>query len=87
VEDIDKINDAIRAARMYYYQNMATEAIAHELNTSRSTISRLLSFARQNGLVDIRIIDPMSIPSNLSRKLGMAHNQFDTLLISCSCRK
>jgi len=69
VEDIDKINDAIRAARMYYYQNMATEAIAHELNTSRSTISRLLSFARQNGLVDIRIIDPNEHPQQLEQKI------------------
>ena len=35
MEDVDKITNAIRAARLYYYQNMTTEAIAHELSMSR----------------------------------------------------
>lgn len=70
MEDVDKIRDAIRASRMYYYQDMTTEAIAHELNMSRSTISRLLSFARQNGLVDIRIIDPSEHPQQLEQKIA-----------------
>jgi len=69
MEDVDKIRDAIRAARMYYYQSLTTEAIAHELNMSRSTISRLLSFARQNGLVDIRIVDPNEHPQQLEQKI------------------
>jgi deoxyribonucleoside regulator len=68
-EETDKIIDAIRAARMYYYQNMTTEAIAHELNMSRSTISRLLSFSRKKGLVEIRIIDPKEHPQALEKKI------------------
>lgn len=69
MEDADKIADAIQAARMYYYQNMTTEAIARELSMSRSTISRLLSFARSNGLVDIRIADPHEHPQQLEKKI------------------
>jgi DNA-binding transcriptional regulator LsrR (DeoR family) len=69
MEDTDKYIEAIQAARMYYYQNMTTEAIAHELNMSRSTVSRLLSFARQKGLVDIRIIDPNEHPQQLEQKI------------------
>jgi DNA-binding transcriptional regulator LsrR (DeoR family) len=69
MEDYDKVIEAIRAARMYYYQNLTTEAIAHELNMSRSTISRLLSFARQNGLVDIRIVDPIEHPQQFEKKI------------------
>jgi len=69
MEDVDKTVDAIRAARMYYYQNMTTEAIAYELNTSRSTISRLLSFARSKGLVDIRIVDPNEHPQQFEKKI------------------
>jgi deoxyribonucleoside regulator len=67
MEDFEKIEDAIRAARMYYYQNLTTDAIAHEMNVSRSTISRLLSFARQNGLVDIRIADPNEHPQQFEK--------------------
>jgi len=69
MEDADKIADAIRAARMYYYQNMTTEAIAQELSMSRSTISRLLSYARNKGLVDIRIVDPNEHPQLLEQKI------------------
>ncbi len=69
MEDSEKIADAIRAARMYYYQNMTTEAIAQELSMSRSTISRLLSFAKGKGLVDIRIADPNEHPQQLEMKI------------------
>jgi len=69
MEETDKTVDAIRAARMYYYQNMTTEAIAHELNMSRSTISRLLSFARRQGLVEIRIVDPNEHTQLLEQKI------------------
>ncbi|HTX80349.1 MAG TPA: sugar-binding domain-containing protein [Longilinea sp.] len=69
MEDNDKISDAIRAARMYYYRNMTAEAIAHELNMSRSTVSRLLGFARQQGLVDIRIVDPNEHPQQFEKRI------------------
>lgn len=69
MENFDKINEAIRAAKMYYYHNMTTEAIARELNMSRSTVSRLLTFAHQEGLVDIRIIDPFEHPQVLEEKI------------------
>jgi deoxyribonucleoside regulator len=70
MEDMDKVAEAIRAARMYYYQNLTTEAIAVELNMSRSTVSRLLSFSRQKGLVDIRIVDPYEHPQKLEKKIA-----------------
>ena len=62
----NKMDDAIKAARMYYYQNMTTTAIAKELNVSSSTVSRLISFAKENGLVQIRIMDPTDEPNRLA---------------------
>lgn len=47
--------DALRAAQMYYLQNLTMEAIARELRISRSTVSRLLSYARSTGLVEIKV--------------------------------
>ena len=61
-----KISEAVKAARMYYYQNMTTQAIAREFQVSRSTISRLISFARENGLVSIRVNDPTEEPNQLA---------------------
>lgn len=62
-----KVSSALRAARMYYYQNLTTAVIAKEMNVSRSTVSRLLSFARESGLIDIRIVEPSELPDKLSK--------------------
>lgn len=50
---------ALRAAQLYYVQDLTMEAIARELGTSRSSVSRLLSFARESGLVEIQINSPL----------------------------
>jgi deoxyribonucleoside regulator len=71
--DPEKVADALRAAKMYYYQNLTTEAIARELSVSRSTISRLLSFARKEGLVEVRIIDPQDHPQKLEEHIQRAY--------------
>jgi len=46
------------------------EAIAQELATSRSTVSRLLSHARAAGIVDIRIRSPFAAPQRLEERLA-----------------
>lgn len=53
-----KAASALRAAQMYYLQDMTMDAIAGELATSRSSVSRLLSHARETGLVEIQIHPP-----------------------------
>lgn len=65
----DKLEAAIHVARMYYYQEMTSEAIAREMQVSRSTVSRLLSFAKQEGLVEIRITDPFEHPRQLEKAI------------------
>ncbi|MGF2948159.1 sugar-binding transcriptional regulator [Microbacterium alcoholitolerans] len=50
---------ALTAAKLYYLQDMTMDAIAAELGTSRSSVSRLLSHARDTGLVDIRVNSPL----------------------------
>jgi DNA-binding transcriptional regulator LsrR (DeoR family) len=69
LENPEKSMDAVRVARMYYYQNMTSDAIAHELNVSRSTVSRLLTYAREQGLVNIQIMDPSAHPQLLEKQL------------------
>jgi len=69
-----KTADAIRAARMYYYQNMTMGAIAKEMKVSRSTISRMLTHARAEGLVGIRIVDPGEVPHWLEATILEAYD-------------
>ena len=69
METTTKINNALRAARMYYYQGMTSRAIAREMNLSRSSISRLLQYAREKGYVEIHIIDPIEQPLRLEKDI------------------
>ena len=65
----DQSSLAVQAARLYYYQNLTTEVVAKELGLSRPAVSRLLTFARQSGLVEIRVHDPESQPQQLERDI------------------
>ncbi|MGO4105143.1 sugar-binding transcriptional regulator [Leifsonia sp. YAF41] len=65
----DRTRDALTAAHLYYMQDLTMDAIARELHTSRSSISRLLSHARASGLVDIQIHSPLDAPSRLEKTI------------------
>ncbi|MGO4586466.1 sugar-binding transcriptional regulator [Arthrobacter sp. 2RAF6] len=62
-------SEALRAAQMYYLQDLTMDAIARELRTSRSTVSRLLSSARESGLVQIQIRSPLDTAPELERMI------------------
>ena len=56
---------ALQAANLYYLQDLTMDAIAAELRTSRSSVSRLLTFARESGLVEITVHSPLDHGSHL----------------------
>jgi deoxyribonucleoside regulator len=64
------VQRALTAAHLYYVQDRTMEAIASELGTSRSTVSRLLTHARATGIVDIRIHSPFAVPRLLEERLA-----------------
>ena len=68
-----KTRDALRAAHLYYMQDLTMDAIASELHTSRSSISRLLSHARASGLVEISIHSPLDLPSRIEHVILERH--------------
>ena len=77
MDDIDdgregafRVDRAHTAAHLYYVQNRTMDAIARELRTSRSTVSRLLSYARAQGIVDIRIRSPHEAPHTLESRIA-----------------
>lgn len=67
---------AVQVARLYYYQNLTTEKIAEELGLSRPKVSRLLTHAKKNGLVEIRIHDPRE-PTRTLEGLLKEHFQLE----------
>src|SRR5699024_10080973 len=66
-------DDVVVAASMYYLQDMKMAAIAKHLGTSRSTVSRMISHARQTGLVEITLRPTQSRAPGLTRRLREAY--------------
>ncbi|MBC7292282.1 MAG: helix-turn-helix domain-containing protein [Actinotalea sp.] len=62
--------DVLRAASMYYLQDIKMEVIARHLGTSRSTVSRLIKRARETGLVEITIRPARTQAPGLGRSIG-----------------
>jgi deoxyribonucleoside regulator len=65
-----KLDEAVRAARLYFLQNMTMEEIAQDMGTSRSTISRLLALAKTEGLIEFRLRTPSEHVPDLERELS-----------------
>ena len=70
IGDARTMQRALTAAHLYYVQDRTMDAIARELGTSRSTVSRLLTHARATGIVDIRIRSPFAAPQRLEERLA-----------------
>ncbi|UCR87825.1 sugar-binding transcriptional regulator [Mycetocola spongiae] len=64
-----KTRDALTAAQLYYLQDLTMDAIAAELHTSRSSVSRLLGHARDTGLVEIQVRSPLDAPRQLENDI------------------
>lgn len=56
-------------ARLYYEDGLTQEEIAAQLGFSRSRIQRLLEAARQQGIVEIRLVNPTTTFTELEEQL------------------
>src|ERR671938_1554734 len=67
----------IKAARMYFLDGRSQDDIARVLDTSRSNVSRILTAARAQGIVEIRVHDQTSREKDLENALreqfGLLH--------------
>lgn len=63
--------DAYVAAQLYYEQGMAQQEVAERMHTSRASISRMLSYAREEGIVQI-VLHPPAKATALSRAAAAA---------------
>jgi deoxyribonucleoside regulator len=88
----DRLELLAEVATLYYEEGLTQEEIAHELDISRSNISRLLAEARRKGVVQITIHYPWkTVPSlqtalverfglTAARVLVAANRSYDQLL-------
>lgn len=59
----------LRAVWMYYNDNLTHAEIAAKLRTSRVKITRLLQKARDEGIVEIRILKPLPVTYELAQRI------------------
>lgn len=64
----------VKVAQLYYEEDMGQEAIAKDIGLSRPYVSRLLTEAKEMGIVQFRVIDPLKGESDLERKLRSKTN-------------
>ena len=77
---VEREQDVLRAASMYYLQDLKMEVIARHLGTSRSTVSRLIKRARQAGLVEITLRPASTRAPGLGRSVAAAFG-IDTYVV------
>lgn len=71
-DDVATIEVALDVVRMYYHLDLTTQQIARKLGMSRPKISRLLSWARANGLIEFHIVDHRAHTTALERRIQEA---------------
>ena len=77
----EKIKQALQVSRLYYLDGVSQIIIARQLQLSRPTVSRLLQFAKEQHLVEIKIQDPFQNVALLQQQLRQ-HYQLKEVLIA-----
>ncbi|GGF94788.1 sugar-binding transcriptional regulator [Paenibacillus abyssi] len=78
----DKQAKMIDAARMYYELNYNQEEIAKKIGVSRPTVSRFLQQAKDEGYVQIKIIDPKENNGLLAQQIEQRFGLKKAVIVS-----
>ncbi len=76
----------VKVAQMYYLDGLKQEDIARQIGISRSLISMILTEAKERGIVEITVRDPLLNDDGLSRKLASHYPRTSFTVIPTSSR-
>jgi DNA-binding transcriptional regulator LsrR (DeoR family) len=82
--DLDRVRLLAKIARLYYEQEMTQAEISSRLRLSRQRVQRLLSQAREEGIVNISIQPIMGTFADLERQLESQFNLSEVLVVETS---
>lgn len=77
---IDDKKLMVRAAQLYYYHENNQKQISEKLGISRAQVSRLLTAAREEGIVEIKINNPFLDETELEQEIKTLFNLKDVLI-------
>lgn len=72
--------DLVKAARLYFQDGLSQQEVAAAIGTSRSNVSRMLTAARERGVVQVRIVDPAGRDAELEALLGSTFGLAEVLV-------
>jgi deoxyribonucleoside regulator len=76
----------VKVAQMYYLDGLKQEEIAKQIGISRSLISMILTEAKESGIVEITIRDPLRNHDDLSRRLAAFYPKTTFTVVPTSSR-
>ncbi len=71
----------VQVAKMYYSEGLKQDSIAYKLGISRSSISLILSQAKEMGLIEINIKDPRKNVQEIAERMTLQFGLDDCLVI------
>lgn len=74
----------IKICRMYYLSDISKSEIANSLGISRFRVSRLIDQAWQEGIVQIKILEPISTSADLEEQLESRFNLYHAIVVQPS---
>ena len=78
----DNIRMTLKVCRLYYEDNLSQKEISAQLGISRPQISRMLTNARSNNIVSIKINNPFSDETDLEHLLIERYHLKDALVLN-----
>lgn len=69
MSDARRASTLARAAHLYYVEGLTQAAVAKRLHTTRSNVSRMLTAAREQRIVRIRVVHPLARHERLEEAL------------------
>lgn len=78
----DKLSKVIEAAKLYYLLDYSQQDIAEKLGVSRPSVSRFLQQAKEEGIVQIKIVDPYEDNDKIALELEKAFNLKKVIVVS-----
>jgi len=80
----ENLRVALKAAQLYYENELTQDEIAKKLRLSRPKVSRLLQEARDAGLVKITVAQPPGSHTDLERQLEQRYRLLDVMAVEVS---
>lgn len=84
MSDVRRQATLARAAHLYYVTGLTQAEVAHRLHTTRSNVSRMLTAARDEGIVRIRIVEPLARHERLEEALTTLFPELREAQVLCA---